>query len=80
MATKTAAVPAKPPAKVIRLERKPVQTPKPSPAKGSRLIVKDDPVALVLAQRIVNMKDRDVLILNGPEWKTFRELIHVIEV
>lgn len=67
-------------AKVIKLERKPLQTPKPSPAKGVRLIVKDDPVALIIAQRIVNMRAQDVLILNGPEWRAFRDLIHVVEV
>lgn len=79
MATKTAAAP-KASAKVIRLERKPLQTPKPLPARGSRLIVKDDPDALIIAQKIVNMKPQDVLILNGPQWRVFKDLIHVIEV
>lgn len=42
--------------------------------------MKDDPDALVIAQKIVNMKPQDVLILNGPQWRVFKDLIHVIEV
>lgn len=80
MATKTATAQAKPPAKVIRLERKTLQTPKPSPTPGIRILVKDDPLAMIIAQRILNMRPHDVLTLNGPEWKAFRELVHVIEV